>query len=463
MHSVGARGRATRSETVMTPSEGVPVFVGSDGSGGSVEDTRRSEHSAAVARRPLCVMLPDGRELAVDRTLRVGSSSSMGNDIVLRDSRVSRRHCVIEVDDGRVVVRDLSSTNGTFLNGSRVVAAELRVGAVVAVGRSQLRFVAQNRTPTIVGDSESVRALRREIALVANSRMSVLVYGETGSGKELVAEALHEESGRRGARVAVNCGAIARELVESELFGHERGAFTGATARRAGLFEQAQGGTLFLDEIGELPLELQSRLLRVLETGLVRPVGGAREQPIDVRIVAATHVNLKDAVRAGSFRADLYYRIVQHEIRVAPLRARKEDIPLLARRFLDELGAQRGAATLSEAAMEKLVAHDWPGNVRELRHVLQRAVALGGPVLEASDLVIEAAVARRAYVPSHDELLVLSGKKFDELERDIIASALRRSGGNRRQAAYDLGIPKSTLCDKVKRYGIAAPPPARRP
>jgi DNA-binding NtrC family response regulator len=442
----------------MTPSEGVPVFVGGDGSGGAIEDTRRNEESAAIARRPLKVLLPDGRELCVDRPLRVGSSSSLGNDVVLRDSRVSRRHCLIEVaPDGRVFVRDLSSTNGTFVNGSRVTAAEVRVGAVLCVGRSQLRFVAQERSPTIVGDSPAIRALRREIAAVAGSRLSVLVSGETGSGKELVAQALHDQSGRRGPCVAVNCGAIARELVESELFGHERGAFTGATARHAGLFEQAQGGTLFLDEIGELPLELQSRLLRVLETGLVRPVGGSREQPIDVRIVAATHVDLKAAVRAGAFREDLFYRIVQQEIRVPPLRARKEDIPLLARKFLDELGAQGGASTLSRLALDKLVAHDWPGNVRELRHALQRAAILAGPLIEPTDLALEAAGPRRTAVATHEELLAIAGRTFEELERDIIASALRRTGGNRRQAALDLGIPKSTLCDKVKRFGLAIP------
>jgi DNA-binding NtrC family response regulator len=285
----------------------------------------------------------------------------------------------------------------------------------------------------------------------------VLICGETGTGKELVARALHQQSGRRGGFVPVNCGSIPRELVESELFGHERGAFTGAAARRHGLFQEADGGTLFLDEIGELPAALQPRLLRVLETGVVRPVGADREVRVDVRVLAATHVDLREAVNVGRFRRDLYYRLAAAVVATPPLRARREDIGPLARRILDE---EPGACRLSEGALRALEAHSWPGNVRELRNVLRRAAALHGSLLQADDLMLcidpmaNEEVARYGASDDDGDLVRIDGRAYLDIERDVLARTIERHRGNKRAAANALQIPKSTLCDKARRYGL---------
>jgi DNA-binding NtrC family response regulator len=254
----------------------------------------------------------------------------------------------------------------------------------------------------------------------------------------------------------VNCGAIPRELVESELFGHERGAFTGALTRRAGVFQEADRGTLFLDEIGELPLDLQPRLLRVLEAGMVRPVGSSREQPVRVRVVAATHADLRVATWEGRFREDLYYRLVGHRISTPPLRIRGCDVRLLALRFVDELAAEAGRCRLTEAALARLEAHDWPGNVRELRQVIRRAIAFAGPVLDAADLRLdEEELAPRPRPTSQSHPVAREApQRYSELERETYRRALAQHGGNRRAAAEWLGVPKSTFCDKIKRWRL---------
>jgi two-component system NtrC family response regulator len=302
----------------------------------------------------------------------------------------------------------------------------------------------------IVGESEPMQRLRRRIEVLAATDLPVLVAGETGTGKELVALALHRQSGRRGAFVPLNCGSIPKDLVESELFGHERGAFTGATARRAGVFQEADGGTLFLDEIGELPPALQPRLLRALESGVVRPVGCDREVAVDVRVVAATHVDLQAAVAAGRFREDLYYRLAAAVLATPPLRARAADVALLCRHILDELP---GHCRITERAVERLAAHRWPGNVRELKNVLRRAAAIGGPLIDHLDVEIDPPV--RSGDDDAGALLRVDGRSYLELEREILERTLRRFHGNKRAAADALKIPKSTLCDKVRRYGIA--------
>lgn len=401
-----------------------------------------------AARVPLVLRLDDGREARLARTLSVGQSSV--NDLVIRDDHVSRRHCRIEVG-ARVIVRDLGSTNGTWVNGLRVQQAELRAGTVLAVGGARMRVAVEGEQESpLLGESVPMRRLRGEIARYGPTGLSLLINGETGTGKELVARAIHEASGRRGRFVAVNCGSIPKELVESELFGHERGAFTGALARRAGLFEEADGGTLFLDEVGELPETLQPRLLRVLETGVVRPVGASRELTVDVRVVAATHVDLPGAVADGRFRRDLYFRLAHGILRVPPLRARGDDIALLAGRFLDELACEHGVSRLSEAALEALKVHRWPGNVRELKNVLRRAAVLGGPTIEPHHLQLD----RTPVLDPAREVLRLDGRAYTDLEREIYERALRLHRGNRRRAAQALRIPKSTFCDKVRRYGL---------
>ena len=400
-----------------------------------------------ATRDDLALVDPHGTPVPLRDGLRIGQSRE--NDVVIDDDVfVSRRHCLVERTAGVLYVRDLDSKNGTYLNEVRVPRAALQLGGALRVGRTVLRVASAERLGSpLVGHSPAMRALRRQITLLAPTRLPLLVVGETGTGKELVARALHVESGRAGPFIALNCGAIAAELVESELFGHERGAFTGATHKRPGVFTEADRGTLFLDEIGELPLALQPRLLRALELGAVRPVGATREQNVDVRVVAATHVDLEEAVRAVRFREDLYYRLCGDVLRTPPLRERVEDLPDLVEKILLDEGV---GVALDDAAVSAMAAHPWPGNVRELRNVLRRACVLGGPLLGPSDLALRGGV-----LPTPDgETMRVADRSFLDIEREILSRALRRSGGNKRAAAHALGIPKSTLCDKAKRYGI---------
>jgi Nif-specific regulatory protein len=310
----------------------------------------------------------------------------------------------------------------------------------------------------IVGTSRLMKAVFEQIAKAAPTEATVLIRGESGTGKELVARALHANSLRaRNPFCACNCGAIPEGLAESELFGHEKGAFTGAVARRQGLFELAHTGTLFLDEIGDLDLKCQVRLLRVLESRTLRRVGGAADVAVDVRFLAATHRDLAALVRDGRFREDLFYRLQVLEILIPPLRQRKEDIPLLAEFFLDRLRRQVGRRLegIEEEALARLQAHAWPGNVRELRNCVERAVILGdGPRIRACDLALPAAAAVGASPSPSPATDVLP---LREVERRAIVEALERCGWNRSAAAEKLGIQRSTLYEKIKTYGIEAP------
>ncbi len=327
----------------------------------------------------------------------------------------------------------------------------------------------------IIGEAPELRAALARAALVAPTMMPVLVTGESGTGKELLARALHELGPNPGGPfVAVNCGALPRELAESELFGHERGAFTGAAVRRAGWFEEASGGTLVLDEIGELPLDLQPKLLRVLESGRLRRIGGAGEVPVRVRVVAMTLRDLEGEVQRRAFRADLYYRLAGVGVRLPPLRARRDDVPLLATHFLREIAAEVGAREIDAAALAALAAADWPGNVRELRNVVRRAAILtrgradGRITLESLELPPTApfrladggaapasghpALGVAAVAP--DDAIRIGGRTFDEIEREVFSWALRRHDGSRRRAARALSVARSTFCDKVRRYSL---------
>jgi DNA-binding NtrC family response regulator len=414
--------------------------------------TQRHVHDdSRPSSEPLRLILPDGHSIALSRALTVGRDAA--NDVVVTRDRTSRRHCDIQVLCGRVLVKDLGSTNGTFVNGLRVDMAELRHGYTLSVGGVAMRVVREAQLPSLGGRSPAMERLRLDIARVAPLPLATIILGETGTGKELVARALHELSGRTGPLVAVNCAAIPRELVESELFGHERGAFTGAVGKREGYFAQAHRGTLFLDEIGELPPELQAKLLRALETGRIRPVGGQREIEVDVRVVSATHVDLLHAVDSGAFRADLYFRLVQHTLHTPALRDRMEDVPQLADFFLRELPEPR--PRLSAEALAVLVEHDWPGNVRELRTVVSRAGVLAtGGFIHAADLRLPRREVTERTLDESADRLALDGLRYTDIEREVLARAIKRHGGNKRQAASELGIPKSTLCDKVKRYRI---------
>jgi transcriptional regulator with GAF, ATPase, and Fis domain len=324
----------------------------------------------------------------------------------------------------------------------------------------------------IVGADPALRAVLARARLVGPTRTPVLVTGESGTGKELLARALHELGPEPGGPfVTVNCGALPRELAESELFGHERGAFTGAAARRAGWFEEASGGTLVLDEIGELPPELQPKLLRVLETGRIRRVGGQGETPVRVRVVAMTLRDLRRDAQRGAFRVDLYHRLAGFELALPPLRQRRGDIPLLVRRFLEELAPELGPRAILPEAVVRLEQHDWPGNVRELRNVIRRAAILTGARIDSGALELDpsascelrlAAHAAEAGTPApvifrrpeSPDVLTLDGKTFLDLEKEIFGWALRRTSGSRRRAARLLGISRSTFCDRVKRFGV---------
>ncbi|RZL94460.1 MAG: sigma-54-dependent Fis family transcriptional regulator, partial [Variovorax sp.] len=313
--------------------------------------------------------------------------------------------------------------------------------------------------------SAAMREVHKRIGLAAASAAPVLVLGETGTGKEMVARALHRHSDRAGAPfVAINCSAIPKELLESELFGHVRGAFTGATGERAGCFRAADGGVLLLDEIGDMAPDVQAKILRALQEGEVTPLGSHRTVKVDVRVVAATHRDLAAAVRAGQFRQDLLYRLDVLSIRVPPLRERRDDIVALAGHFLRRAAAPGAPKVLSEGAVRQLMGHDWPGNVRELRNVMERCHALvRHPVIGAADLPFDAdapspspsgAAGTASGAPSADWLGGELPAAVERLERLLIADALDRARGNRAEAARRLGIHRQLLYRKIAQYGL---------
>jgi DNA-binding NtrC family response regulator len=335
----------------------------------------------------------------------------------------------------------------------------------------------------ILGISKPMEELFARLRVVAPAKTTILVVGESGTGKELVANALHHNSPRRGrAFVALNCGAIPREIIESELFGHERGAFTGALVKRVGRIEQAHGGTLFLDEVSEMPPDLQVKFLRVLEEKRVTPVGGNESKDVDFRLVAATNRDLLSEIDAGRFRQDLYYRLSVVTVEIPPLRERRDDIPLLIERFRDVFAKEHDKAVtgVTPAALAALVGYAWPGNVRELKNVVESAVLFAaGPRIDLGDL--PAAVRGRASAPARPSsgegpavrpapapspeitsaapapeepvsVATLVGKTMAEIEREAILTALQVTGGNRRRAAESLGIGLRTLQRKLKEY-----------
>jgi DNA-binding NtrC family response regulator len=306
----------------------------------------------------------------------------------------------------------------------------------------------------VVGRSTASRRLDQAIERIARSEQNVLVVGESGTGKELVARGLHASGRRCGAPfVTLNCGAVPRQLMESELFGHEKGAFTGAGQKRLGLFEAASGGTLFLDEVGELPLELQPAMLRAVQFGEIRPVGSDRIRQVDVRVIAATHRDLRILMSEGRFREDPYYRLAVLDLQVPPLRERREDIALLAEAFLQRESSRAGRLlSLSDEAVRCLTEHDWPGNVRELENAIVRLTVLAnGPVVAAQD-VAELAFGRAA-TPSRPA--PLPSLDLRELELLAIAEAMQQFGGNKRKASEALGISLKSLYNRLSAAGAA--------
>ena len=315
---------------------------------------------------------------------------------------------------------------------------------------------------SLIGSGPAMRRVFETIQKVAETDLTVLVRGESGTGKELVAQALHHRSPRRDRPfVAVNCAAISRELVESELFGHEKGAFTGADARRVGRFEAADGGTIFLDEIGDMPLETQSKVLRVLQERSFERVGGTKTIEADVRVVAATHRDLEAEVKRGRFREDLYYRLRVVEIALPPLRQRPEDIAPLVERFLDQLATRLGRERrrMGAAALARLARHSWPGNVRELRNVIEQAAVLASrDVIDEEDLRLDAAPAAGEAAPSGAGGSFAEAKRraTEAFERDYLLRALRANGGNVSRTAEAIGMVRQSLQQKIRELGLRA-------
>ncbi len=338
--------------------------------------------------------------ISEDDELTIGTAT--GTSLRLTDPSVSRHHCVLRACERGLELRDLGSTNGTLVGEVEIVRAFVRDGARVRIGATTLALTSRademehplaavGRFGELIGASAAMRRLYPLLERCAQSDATILIAGETGTGKELVAEAIHRHSKRRHDKlVIVDCSALARELAESELFGHVRGAFTGADLARVGAFEEASGGTLFLDEIGELPLELQPLLLRVLESGSVRPIGG-QPKSIDVRVIAASHRDLRVEVNAKRFRSDLYYRLNVVRVVVPPLRERTDDIAVLAEHFWNEF---RPAEPLPAGLLGELAVQPWPGNVRELRNAVERSALVGWQPSEDVQLTHEQAKAQ---------------------------------------------------------------------
>jgi DNA-binding NtrC family response regulator len=379
------------------------------------------------------------------------------NDIVIDDDYISKRHCKIEFENNTLFLVDLGSTNGTFYEGERISKiampsrAEFRIGMTdVAAKRNgnseKSKPAVVKRLGHMIGASDSMMEIFAIVRRVAPSDATAFITGESGTGKELVAMSIHDESGRKNKPfVAINCGAIPPNIIETELFGHEKGAFTGASQRHCGVFEQANGGTLFLDEIGEMPIDMQTRLLRVLETGSLRRIGGERDIKVDVRIVAATNQDAKQRVLEGKFREDLFFRLYIMPLHVPPLRERRADIQILARHFAKMFSAENEGKSLNAKALELLNCHQWPGNVRELKNTIQRAVIMNrGGAITASDITL-------TQLANSDDVRSLP---LMSQEKEAVVEALRRSGGNQTGAAHLLGIARSTMANKIKKYEI---------
>ena len=441
------------------------------------------------------------------KEIRIGRGREA--DLQLPDRSVSRFHARIYRFGNRYFLADLGSRNGTHVNGKPITQLPLDDGQTFTIGPYRIHFLwpagtpLPNEEPTVtpgaspsplpspapaasvatttfsveaasthvkkrvniehetlnatfgmVGESPPIRKLIETIRRIGLSDAAVLIEGETGSGKELVARGLHNASSRNYRPfIVVNCGAISPELIESELFGHERGAFTGATAQRRGAFELAHNGTIFLDEIGELPYTLQPKLLRALEQKEIKRVGGNETLLADTRILAATNRNLKEEVAKKTFREDLYFRVGAICISAPPLRERREDIAPLSKHFLALLNSNstRPVPTLSPAALDILVSHDWPGNVRELRNAIQRAVVMAeGEELTAADFSFLRASSHAS--PEQETSQGLT--RWEQAERTNILAELSRQSGNKTRTARVLGIAKSTLFEKLKKYGI---------
>ncbi|WNG59592.1 FHA domain-containing protein [Archangium gephyra] len=427
--------------------------------------TELQPRDSASRWQPAQVRIRQGSNETVQKlnadSFTVGKDPSC--DLVIQDSFISSRHIKVTRRDGHFHVLDTNSTNGTWLGPVRVF--EVQVGLPTTLRLGQTDLVLESVTPArkelsfhgIIGADPSVKQLVDLIERVAPSSAAVTILGESGTGKELVARALHTCSQRADKPfIPVNCAAISKELIESELFGHEKGSFTGATNARKGAFEEADGGTLFLDEIGELPVDLQAKLLRALESGEIKRVGASKPSNVDVRVLAATNRDLLAASRDGRFREDLYYRLCVVPLHLPPLRNRRSDVLGLAEHFLRMYSPRGQTVRLTPEAMERLQQHAWPGNIRELRNVVHRALLLRkGAAIDASDITFDQEVNRETgvSVPELPPGMTLE-QMLLKLERQIVEAALRRCNNNRERVARELGVARSTLFKRLKEWGL---------
>jgi DNA-binding NtrC family response regulator len=438
----------------------------------SVLDATRVPEGTSVRPRDEAELAPArlrirerGRERTFDLcdALAVSVGKDDANDITLDDAFVSARHLRIERRGAAWRVRDLGSTNGTWLGGVRVGDADLEIGASIALGDCAIaleplatRVAEAPAYQGMISADPGMRQVFDLVERVAGADAAVAILGETGTGKELVARALHARSARAtGPFIPVNCSAIAETLIESELFGHEKGAFSGAEKLRKGAFEEADGGTIFLDEIGELSFDLQAKLLRTLELGEVKRVGSSRPITVDVRIVAATHRDLRAQIRAGKFREDLFYRLCVVPITVPPLRRRRADIRALAQAFLDRAAPRGLSPYFTEDAFQKFEEYDWPGNVRQLKNVVVRALLFRGEGLAIgpSAVTFEDTRTSPAAGPD-DDTLHLRGLTMEEIEREAIRLSLRRHKGKRAAVVKELQIAKSTVMKRIGQWEL---------
>ena len=396
-----------------------------------------------------------------EKPISFGSSPSC--DMVLTDKTVSRKHMAAELVGDEVAVYDTGSTNGTFIHGSRFDRISVGFGAEVKLGRTVVKFLPDEEVldpePSpeatfgqIVGADPKMRQLFKLMTDVAQTNATVLIEGETGTGKELIAEEVHNHSPRKdGPFVVFDCGSVPRELIESMLFGHVKGSFTGAVTDRKGAFAEAHGGTIFLDEIGEMALDLQPSLLRVLDKRAVRKVGSNTYEKIDVRVVAATNRDLRAEVAKKAFREDLYYRLAVIRVSVPPLRERGSDIPLLTQHFMASFG---GGLTISADDTARLQRHSWPGNVRELRNVIERACLLSrGNAVNIEDALVEQAPAGlgiRTDLPFKEA----KGQLVEMFEREYIEDLMRRHAGNLSAAAREAQIDRKHLRELIRKYDL---------
>jgi DNA-binding NtrC family response regulator len=412
----------------------------------------------------------EGKEVALGALLEVGTDPSCG--LVLTDPAVSRKHLLVSVADDVIVLKDLGSRNGTTYGGARVREIEVPVGAVIQIGHTELAIQArwyirevapsaQRSFGDLFGESVAMREVFSVLERAAAADATVLIEGESGTGKELAARSLHAASSRRaGPYVVFDCGSVPPELAESELFGHKKGAFSGAVSDRTGAFQRADGGTLCLDELGELPLELQPKLLRVLETGEIRAVGSDAPRKVDVRLVASTNRDLHAESKRGRFRADLYYRLEVVRVRLPPLRQRPEDIPGLVARLL--AGKVGGDDKITGPNLRKLVSYAWPGNVRELRNAITRALTLAAPPVTFDKLIFNLGPASSAPATIGAELPGMSTnlpykeakeQLVETFDRLYVTTLLDRNQGNVTKAAAAAGLSRKHLHDLIKKIG----------